>query len=57
VELIVVIYCAYLIGTGGFAPRLKQPGHEIDHSSPSSVEIKKDGALHPLPHTSSWRGS
>jgi hypothetical protein len=28
---------------------VKQPGHEADHSSPSSAEVKNDGAIPPLP--------
>jgi hypothetical protein len=36
-----------------FYSRLKRPGHEADHSPPSSVEIKNGGTIHPLPHTSS----
>jgi hypothetical protein len=42
------------MGTGGAFPRVKRPGREADHSSPSSAEVKKGGAIHPLPHTSSW---
>jgi len=29
------------MGTGALNPRLKQPGREADHSSPSSAEVKK----------------
>jgi hypothetical protein len=40
------------MGTRGSFPwgggRLKQVGHETDHSPPSSVEVKKDGAIPPL---------
>jgi hypothetical protein len=33
---------------------VKQQGREADHSLPSNAEVKKDGALPPLPHMSSW---
>jgi hypothetical protein len=29
------------MGTGGFPPGVKRPEHEVDHSSPTSAEIKK----------------
>jgi hypothetical protein len=32
-------------------------GCEVDHSPPSSAKIKNVGAVHPLLHTSSWRGA
>jgi hypothetical protein len=35
----------YTMGTGGKA----------DHSPPSGVEVKNDGAIPPFPHISSWR--
>jgi hypothetical protein len=33
------------------------PENEADHSPSSSVEIKNDGAITPLLHTSSWHGA
>jgi hypothetical protein len=36
-------------------PVLKQCRHEADHSPPSNVEVRKDGAIPPLPHASSRR--
>jgi hypothetical protein len=45
------------MGTGAFPPEVKQPAREADHSPPSSAEVKNDGAIPPLPHTSSWRGA
>jgi hypothetical protein len=42
------------MGTGGSFPGDKEVGREGDHLHPSSVEIKKGGALPPLPHMSSW---
>jgi hypothetical protein len=30
-------------------PGVKWPGHEADHSSPSSAEVKNGGAVPPLP--------
>jgi hypothetical protein len=34
---------------------VKRPGHEADHSLPTSAEVKKMWIYNPLPHTSSWR--
>jgi len=31
----------HLTGNGGLCPRVKQPGHDADHTPPSSVKIKK----------------
>jgi hypothetical protein len=31
------------------SPGLRWPGHEADHSHPSSPEVKNDGAVPPLP--------
>jgi hypothetical protein len=33
---------------------VKRPGREADHSLPSSAEVKKGGAIPPLPNMSSW---
>jgi hypothetical protein len=34
---------SYLMGTGGPFPRGKaQPGHDADHSPPSSAEVKNE---------------
>jgi hypothetical protein len=39
-----------------FSLGTKGPGREGDHSSPSSAEVKNDGAIYTCtPHTSSWR--
>jgi hypothetical protein len=35
-------------------PRVKQPGLEAHHSRSSTIEVKNDAAVHPLPHVSSW---
>jgi hypothetical protein len=40
---------------GTLSPEVKRPEREADHSPPSNVEVKKGGAIPPLPHTSSWR--
>jgi hypothetical protein len=40
-----VFYC---MGTGAVSPRVKRPGCEARHSSPTSAEIKNDGAIPPL---------
>jgi hypothetical protein len=31
---------------------VNQPGREVDHSPPSSEEVKNGGAIPPLPYTS-----
>jgi hypothetical protein len=36
------------------SPGTKHPESETYHSSPHSVETNKDGAMPPLPSTSSW---
>jgi hypothetical protein len=35
---------------GALPPGVKWPGHEADHSSPSSAKVNNGGALPPLPH-------
>jgi hypothetical protein len=40
-----------------FTPGVKGPGREVDHSPPSSAEVKNGGAISPFPHTSSWRSA
>jgi hypothetical protein len=40
-----------------FYPRIKRSGREVDHSPSTRAEFKKDGAISPLAHTSSWRGA
>jgi hypothetical protein len=34
---------------GGFSPDVKQPAHEVDHSPPTSVEVKKMWVYTPTP--------
>jgi hypothetical protein len=36
-----------------FSPGVKLPGPEVDHSPPSSAEVKNNGAVRPLPRMSS----
>jgi hypothetical protein len=41
--------------TGALSLRIKQPGHEADHSAASSVEVKECVELYiHSPNTSSW---
>jgi hypothetical protein len=42
---------------GAFSLQIKLPECEVGHSHPSSEEVKNDGAIPPLPHTSSRRGA
>jgi hypothetical protein len=42
---------------GALSPGKKQQVCEADHSAPSSAEVKNDGAVCSLLHTSSWRGA
>jgi hypothetical protein len=39
---------------GSVSPGVKWPGREVDHLPPFNAEVKNGGAIHPLPHTSSW---
>jgi hypothetical protein len=41
------------VDTEALSPGLKRQGHEADHWPPSSAEVKKVGAIAPLPHMSS----
>lgn len=43
---------SYPVATGLLSPGIKWQGREIEHSSPSSDELKNGGALPPLPRTS-----
>jgi hypothetical protein len=43
---------SYPMGTGG-----KTAGREADHSPPSIGDIRRDGAIPPLPQMSSWRSA
>jgi hypothetical protein len=42
---------------GPLSPGVKWPGHETDHSPPSSAKVKNDGAIPPLPNMLSWCGA
>jgi hypothetical protein len=43
---------------GALSPGVKRPGREVDHSPPTSAEVKKMcGSIHPLPYTPSWRSA
>jgi hypothetical protein len=42
---------------GTVSPGVKRQGHEADYSPASSAEVKKGGAIIPLPHTSSWHSA
>jgi hypothetical protein len=42
---------------GTLSSGVKWPAHEVDHSSPSSAEVKNDGAIPLLPCMSSWHGA
>jgi hypothetical protein len=44
---------SYPMGTRG----VKRQGRVADHSPPSSAEVKKSEAIHPLPHMSSWHSA
>jgi hypothetical protein len=45
---------SYPMGTRVISLRVKCLWHEADHSPTSSAEVKNDGTIPPLPHTSSW---
>jgi hypothetical protein len=44
---------SYPMGTGGISPGVKRPGCQADCSPLCSAEVKKGGAIHPLPRKSS----
>lgn len=46
----------YLMGTGYLDSLLgiRRPGRQVDHSHPSSAEVKNDGAIPLVPLTPSW---
>jgi hypothetical protein len=35
--------------SGSVSPVIKQPGHDADHSPPSSAKVKSGGAIQTLP--------
>jgi hypothetical protein len=42
---------------GAFSPGVKLQEREADHSPPSSAEVKKGGAILPLPNMFSWHSA
>jgi hypothetical protein len=49
---------SYPKGTKGSFPGVKRPGHEADHSPPSSAEVKECVDLYPhSPYTPAGRGA
>jgi hypothetical protein len=48
---------SYPVGVGGSFPAVKRLGRDADHTPPASAEAKNDGAILPLPLTSSRRGA
>jgi len=38
---------------GTLCPGIKQPGHEVDHSFPSTAEVKNEWSYTSTPHMSS----
>jgi len=43
--------------TGTLTPGSKRPWHEVDHSPPSSAEVKNAWSYISSPNMSSWRGA
>jgi hypothetical protein len=43
--------------TGRNLRGVKKLGREFNYSPPSSADVKNGGAIPPLSHTSSWRGT
>jgi hypothetical protein len=43
--------------TGDCYPGVKRQQREADHSSPPGTEVKNNGAIPSLSHTSSWYGA
>jgi hypothetical protein len=48
---------SYICGMPGAFPRVKLPGHEANHTLPSSAEVKNCGDICPLHNISSWHGA
>jgi hypothetical protein len=44
-----------LVPTQPSVPGEKRPGRDVNHSPPSSAEVKNNTAIHPLPNASAWR--
>jgi hypothetical protein len=42
------------MGTRALSPKVKRLEREGDHSPTSGAEVKNDGVIPSLPHTSSW---
>jgi hypothetical protein len=42
---------------GLFSLEVKQPGHEADHTPPSSTEVKNAWSCTSTPNTPSWHGA
>jgi hypothetical protein len=42
---------------GALSPGVKRPGREVEHSPPSSAEIKRMWIYTSTPHTPSWRSA
>jgi hypothetical protein len=40
--------------SGALSPGVKRPGHEVDHSPPTSAEVKKVWIYTSTPHMPSW---
>jgi hypothetical protein len=40
---------------GALSPGVKRQGREVDHSPPTSADVKNGGAIPPLLRMSSWR--
>jgi hypothetical protein len=45
------------MGTGGSVSGVKRPGHEADHSPPSSAEVNNGRTMFLFPHTPSRCGA
>jgi hypothetical protein len=48
---------SYSMNTGSSFHGVKRPGHEADQSPQPNAEVKHDGAISPLDHTSSRHGT
>jgi hypothetical protein len=45
------------MGTGGSFPGVKRPRSEVDHSPPTTAEVKKIWIYTSIPHTPSWHSA
>jgi len=51
-----VMFPSSPVGARSFYPRIKRPGREVDHSTPSNAEVNNAWSRTSTPNTPSLRG-